>query len=114
MLKPSSVNDNEVRCHTQVKVTRREAIHNMISPDYTFSIFRNGNILIILNVVIKNNYFKCLLLLFCINVQTEYFQKFILNVGMEKFFGIFEGNNVLVFFSSTKFIVTVVVIFLIM
>ena len=92
MLKPSSVNDNEVRCHTQVKVTWREAIHNMISPDYTFSIFRNGNILIILNVVIKNN-FKCLLLLFRINVQTEYFQKFILNVGMEKFFGIFGGNN---------------------
>ena len=59
---------------------------------------RNGNIWIILNVVIKNN-FKCLLLLFCINVQTEYFQKFILNVGMEKFFGIFGGNNVLVFFS---------------
>ena len=74
---------------------------------------RNGNILIILNVVIKNN-FKCLLLLFCINVQIEYFQKFILNVGMEKFFGIFGGNNVLVFFSWTKFIVTVVVIFLIM
>lgn len=85
----------------------------MISPDYTFSIFRNGNILIILNVVIKNN-FKCLLLLFHINVKTEYFQKFILNVGMEKFFGIFGGNNVLVFFSSTKFIVTVVVIFLVM
>ena len=98
MLKPSSVNDNAVRCHAQVKVTWREAIHNMISPDYTFSIFKNGNILIILNVVIKNN-FKCLLLLFCINVQTDYFQKFILNVGMEKFFGIFGGNNVLVFFS---------------
>ena len=85
----------------------------MISPDYTFSIFRNGNILIILNVVIKKN-FKCLLLLFRINVKTEYFQKFILNVGMEKLFGIFGGNNVLVFFSLTKFIVTVVVIFLIM